>query len=190
MKRIISWILSHTRWLIPAASIVLLLTLAVLLLPIKRVAVYVFVAIWFINVVLGVGAGYATLHLWSLRRHPLIRWMGLYMNAFIIDVLSAIVLLFVMKGVVLTWKFSTVLFISTLISNIFRAPLIFYLIKGPQELPLPLEKEKKSGELPPEHWEHYFEQMIEQNRSIEERLNHIDDELKKLKRNGAEQNER
>lgn len=173
MKRITSWVFSHKRWLIPVASIFLLLLAAILVLPLKIVAAYVFVAIWFIHIGLGAGAGYASLHLWSLRRHPLIKWMGLYINAFIIDVLSAIALLFVMKGVTLTWKFTAVLFISTLISNIFRAPLIFYLIKGPQELPLPVEKET-SGESPPEHWEQYFEQMVEQNKAINERLDVIE----------------
>lgn len=56
------------------------------------------------------------------------------MNAFIVDVLSAIVLLFVAKGVVFTWKFATVMFVSTFICDLIRAPLILYLIRGPSQL--------------------------------------------------------
>lgn len=94
-----------------------------------------FVIIWFIHLILGVGAGYAALRLWYGRRHPLIKWVALYINAFIIDVLSAIVLLFVAKGVVFTWKFATVMFVSTFICDVIRAPLILYLIRGPSPLP-------------------------------------------------------
>lgn len=98
-----------------------------------------FVIIWFLHLILGVGAGYATLRLWRSRRHPLMKWVGLYMNAFIVDVLSAIVLVFVAKGVVFTWKFTTVMFVSTLLCDVIRAPLILYLIRGPSELPPPAE---------------------------------------------------
>lgn len=96
-----------------------------------------FVIIWFIHLILGVGAGYATLRLWRSRHHPLMKWVGLYMNAFIVDVLSAIVLVFVAKGVVFTWKFTTVMFVSTFICDVIRAPLILYLIRGPSEPPPP-----------------------------------------------------
>lgn len=93
-----------------------------------------FVVIWFIHLILGVGAGYATLRLWRSRHHPLMKWVGLYMNAFIIDVLSAVVLLFMAKGVVFTWKFTTVMFVSTFLADVVRAPLILYLIRGPSDL--------------------------------------------------------
>lgn len=96
-----------------------------------------FVIIWFNHLILGVGAGYAALRLWYGRHQPLIKWVGLYMNAFIIDVLSAIVLLFMAKGVVFTWKFATVMFVSTFLSDLVRAPLILYLIRGPSELSVP-----------------------------------------------------
>lgn len=110
--------------------------------------VFLFVVIWFIHLILGIGAGYAALRLWRSRHHPLIKWVGLYMNAFIIDVLSAIVLLFVAKGVVFTWKFAAVMFVSTLLSDIARAPLILYLIKGPAKAPLSLHE--TSGDMPPQ----------------------------------------
>lgn len=98
-----------------------------------------FVIIWFIHLILGFGAGYAALRLWYGRHHPLIKWVGLYIIAFIIDVLSAIVLLFMAKGVILTWKFATVMFVSTFLGDVVRAPLILYLIRGPSELPVPAE---------------------------------------------------
>lgn len=105
----------------------------------KTFVTLLFVIIWFIHLILGVGAGYAALRLWYGRHHPLIKWIALYINAFIIDVLSAIVLLFVAKGVVFTWKFATVMFVATFLSDVVRAPLILYLIRGPSELPLPSE---------------------------------------------------
>lgn len=121
-----------------------------------------FVAVWFLHITLGIGAGYAALRLWRSRHHPLIKWLGLYMNAFIIDVLSAIVLLFVAKDVVFTWKFATVLFVSTLLSDIARAPLIVYLIKGPSKTPLPLSSEEASGELPKEFWLDAFRKIVKE----------------------------
>lgn len=111
-----------------------------------------FVIIWFVHLALGVGAGYAALRLWHGRHHPLIKWVGLYMNAFIIDVLSAVVLLFMAKGVVFTWKFATVMFVSTFLADIVRAPLILYLIRGPSDMPpLPADP-ANSGQMPPQFW--------------------------------------
>lgn len=127
----------------------------------RTIATLFFVVIWFIHLILGVGAGWAALRLWYSRHHPLIKWMGLYINAFIIDVLSAIVLLFVAHGVQLTWKFSAVLFISTLLCDIVRAPLIVYLIKGPTTAPLPLAHEPElSGMLPPQYWLNAFRAIV------------------------------
>lgn len=127
----------------------------------KTIVTLIFVVIWFIHLILGVGAGYAALRLWHSRHHPLIKWVGLYMNAFIIDVLSAILLLFMARGVTLTWKFATVLFVSTLLSDIVRAPLILYLIKGPAKSPLPLPYET-SGELPKEFWMNEVRKIVKE----------------------------
>lgn len=112
----------------------------------KTVTTWVFVIIYLIHLILGIGAGYAALRLWYSRHVPLIKWVGLYINAFIIDVLSAIVLLFVARGVKLTWKFSAVMFISTLLSDIVRAPLIIYLIRGPEPVAALEEPKADAGE--------------------------------------------
>lgn len=121
-----------------------------------------FVIIWFIHLILGVGAGYAALRLWYGRHHPLIKWVGLYMNAFIIDVLSAVVLLFMAKGVVFTWKFATVMFVATFLSDIVRAPLILYLIRGPSDLPpLPVDP-ANSGQMPPQFWMDAFRKIVKE----------------------------
>lgn len=83
------------------------------------------------------------------------------MNAFIIDVLSAVVLLFVARGVKLTWKFAAVMFVSTFLSDIVRAPLILYLIKGPTKASLPLSHPpEQSGALPPEEWMQRIRQIV------------------------------
>lgn len=124
-----------------------------------------FVFVWFVHLVLGVGAGYAALRLWYGRHQPLIKWVALYMHGFIIEVLSAVVLLFVAKGVVLTWKFSTVLFISALLSDVVRAPLILYLIRGPSELPLSIEP-ANSGQMPPQFWIEESRKTLNEIRAI------------------------
>lgn len=125
----------------------------------KTAATWIFVIIWFIHLILGVGAGYAALRLWYLRHNQLIKWVGLYINAFIIDVLSAIAMLFMAKGVTLTWKFSAAMFISTFLGDIVRAPLILFLIRGPSALSLPVEPET-SGAKPPQFWLDEFRKIV------------------------------
>lgn len=159
MNRTITWILSHKWWVIFAVCCLPVLLWVIWALSSRKGAVIAFVAIWVIHLALGFGAGYAALRLWYSRHHPLIRWLGLYINAFIIDVCSAIVLIFVARGVQLTWKFSAVMFISTLISDILRAPLIFYLIKGQAPLP-PAAGKAASGELPPQFWLEAFRTIV------------------------------
>lgn len=127
----------------------------------RTLATLLFVIIWFVHLIVGVGAGYATLRLWYSRHHPLIRWVGLYINAFIIDVVAAIVMLFMAKGVVLTWKFASVLFISTFIGDILRAPLIIYLIRGPSAIAIPAGI-VHSGELPPQFWMDAFRTIVKE----------------------------
>jgi hypothetical protein len=156
MIKFYNWFLSHLRRLVIAACVIpLVILLAVWLLrtfPGKSIATWIFVVIWFGHVALGAGAGYAALRLWYSRHHPLIGRLGLYINAFIIDVLSAIVLLFVARGVTLTWKFATVMFVSTLLSDVIRAPLILYLIRGPAHTAILPSAQPTSGALPPEEW--------------------------------------
>lgn len=161
MKALLPWLLSHRRWLMLALLSVPLLVLAVWALTFRTATLIFFIVIWLIHVGLGAGAGYAALRLWFLRHHPLMKWVGVYIIAFIVDALSAIVLLFVAKGVKFTWKFSTVMFISTLISNVMRAPLIFYLIRGPEPLGSSAAGEvEKSGEQPPQFSMDEFRQIV------------------------------
>jgi hypothetical protein len=158
MKKLLTWLISRKRWLGLIACSLPFTTLAVWLLTFRTATLILFVVIWFIHIILGVGAGWAAVRLWYFRHHPLIKWIGVYITAFIVDVLSAIVLLFVAKGVILTWKFSSVLFISALISNLLRAPLIIYLIRGPSPLPIP--DAKKSGEMEPQFWLNSFREIV------------------------------
>lgn len=150
MSDFYTWLTSRKRWLVVLVISIPALTLVAWLLTYRTAALFIFIVSWLIHVGLGAGAGYAALRLWYFRHHPLIKWLGVYILAFIIDAISAIVLLFVAKGVKFTWKFSTVMFISALVSNLFRAPLIFYLIRGPQLLPNN-EPEQPAQETPPMH---------------------------------------
>lgn len=124
----------------------------------KTVALWVFVVIWFVNLVLGVGAGYAALRLWYSRHHPLISRLGPYMLAFVVDVLASVVMVFINRGVRLTWKFTTVWFISTLISNVLRFPLVLFLIKGAPRKLKPPETER-TEETIPEIWHDRFDRL-------------------------------
>lgn len=151
----------RSRWLILAACSIPLLIFAVWLLTFRTAATIFFVLIWFSHLALGIGAGWAAVRLWYFRHHPLIRWVGVYITAFIVDVLSSVVLVFVARGVKLTWKFSTVMFVSALMCNVLRAPLIFYLIRGPQALSLPAHPET-SGNLPPEYWLEAFRKIVKE----------------------------
>lgn len=167
MKRIAYWTLSYKRWIVLVVYTVPLLLWAGWALSFRTVAVFVFAIIWVIHLALGFGAGYAALRLWYSRHYPLIKWMGLYINAFIVDVLSAIVLLFVARGVILTWKFTTVMFVSTFISDLIRAPLIFYLIKG--QAPLPPTPTGKTIEEPPPRLLDEFRQIMREEIEANER---------------------
>lgn len=126
-----------------------------------------FVIVYIIHLTLGIGAGYAALRLWYSRHHPLIKWVGLYINAFIVDVLSAIVLLFMAKGVVFTWKFATVMFVSTFVCDMIRAPLILYLIRGPSVTPptLPVTP-SSSGDMPPQFWIEESRKTLDEIRKV------------------------
>lgn len=175
MKRLLTWLLSQRRWAVLAVCSVPLMIWAGWALSFKTIATVAFVVIWFAHMALGIGAGYAALRLWHSRHHPLIKWLGLYINAFIIDVVSAIVLLFVARGVKFTWKFTAVMFISTLLSDIVRAPLIFYLIKGPTKAPLQMPNTPEtSGAMPPGYWAAMFQE-------IRNEIAGLRDEVAKLK---------
>lgn len=126
----------------------------------RTAATLFFIVVWFVHLIVGIGAGYAALRLWYSRHHPLIKWVGLYMNAFIVEVLSTIALLFVARGVTLTWKFSSVLFVSALLGDLLRAPLILYLIRGPAKEPLLPRSAETSGGMPPQFWLDAFRVIV------------------------------
>lgn len=158
------------RWLMLATCSVPLLLCAGWALSHRIVATLTFVVIWFIHLAMGVVAVVAATRLWRSRHVPLLRWLWLYINAFLIDVLSAVVLLFVARGVKLTWKFSAVMFVSTLLSDIARMPLLFSLIRGAAEQPAK-RGPQTSGETLPEIWYERFDRLEERLTRIEEKLN-------------------
>lgn len=88
------------------------------------------VILFFIHLLIGAGAGFAILRLWYYRENPLIRRMAVFMHATPIGALTSIVLLFMAKGVHLTWKFSITLFAGTLLMDLVRIPFILYVCKG------------------------------------------------------------
>lgn len=139
---------------------------------IKRAGTWTFVVIWLVRFVLGIGAGYAALRLWDFRHHPVIGRVGLYINGFIIEAATAVVLLFVAQGVKLTWKFSLVMFIGAFLGDMVRAPLIIYLIKGPRSLPTPILEPKASDEMPL-NWVNTFRDIVKEE---VEKLNQVNKE--------------
>lgn len=88
------------------------------------------VSFYFVHLGIGVGAGVAILRLWHYRDNPLIARVAVYMSAMVIGAVMAVVLLFMARGVKLTWKFALVWFAGTLLMDAVRVPLIFYLCKG------------------------------------------------------------
>lgn len=114
----------------------------------KAIITWVCIAIWLLHLVLGIGAGYSALRLWPSRQNPFIRRLMLYVQGFIIEVVTAVALVFVARGVHFTLTFTVVMFGGLLLGDLVRAPLIVYLMKGPNgngEIPEPSAK-------PPEWW--------------------------------------
>lgn len=157
MKRLYNWLLSRRRWLVLAVCSSPLVVGACWALSFRASATFAFVIIWFTHLALGVVAVVAGTRLWRSRHIPLLKWLWFYLNAFVIDVLSAIVLLFVARGVKFTWKFTAVMFVSTLLSDIARAPLLFSLIRGRADVPA--KEQESSGELPPQVWHERFDRL-------------------------------
>lgn len=126
----------------------------------KTVFGYLCAFIWLFHLLLGVGAFYAALRLWVSRDHPMIWRLGIYLSGFICEVLTAITLIFVAKGVVFTWKFAGVMFIGTFVGDVVRAPLIVYLMKGPKDVKVDGDL---SGEKPPQFWVEAFTKIVRDN---------------------------
>jgi len=122
----------------------------------KLIFGYLCAFIWLFHLLMGVGAFYSALRLWPAREHPMIWRLGVYLNGFLFEVLTAIILVFVSKGVVFTWTFSAVMFLGTFLGDAVRAPLIVYLMKGPKDMP----ESATSGQMPPEFWRKEFRQAV------------------------------
>lgn len=123
----------------------------------RTVILYFLVAVWFFNLALGAGAGYAALRLWSSRHQDLIRELGLFLSGFVVDTAGSAVLIFVANGVTLTWKFTAVWFGSALLSNLLRTPLILVLIRGPKRVSDAVLQ--TAGELAPAVWHERFDRL-------------------------------
>lgn len=88
------------------------------------------VVLFFVHLTIGAGCAFAILRLWYYRENRLIKRMALYMHGAPIMALTSIVLIFMAKGVVLTWKFSITLFAGTLLADMVRLPFLSYMLKG------------------------------------------------------------
>lgn len=117
-----------------ATVFVLLLTLGMVIVGqyagAKYAGTLTMVIFYFVHLAIGAGTGFAILRLWYYRDNPLIRRMAIFMHAAPVTALTSIVLLFMARGVTLTWKFSITLFAGTLLADFIRLPFIVYVLKG------------------------------------------------------------
>lgn len=95
-----------------------------------RVWGLLFIAVWFFQLVVGAGAGFAAMKIWRARDDKFAFRLLLALHAPIINALMAIVLIFMARGVKLTWKFTAVWFAGSLLADLAVLPLILLLIKG------------------------------------------------------------
>lgn len=96
----------------------------------RQIVLWVSVIYWFVHLGIGTGVGYAILRLWNNRRNRFICRVAIYMHAAIIDVLMSIVLVFMAKGVHLTYKFWITWLAGSILADMARVPLIIYILKG------------------------------------------------------------
>lgn len=89
-----------------------------------------FIFVWFFTMVIGAGAGFAAMKIWPARKDKFAFRLLLALYAPMFYALNAIVLIFMARGVKLTWKFTTTWFIATLLADLAMLPLILLLIKG------------------------------------------------------------
>lgn len=125
----------------------------------RRVAVWSFVVIWFLHLSIGFGAAFAAWRMWPDRDNPFIQRMIVFLHALMFSALWAIVLLFLSKGVRLTWKFSIALFGGTLLMDGIMLPLILYVIRGPRREKTDVPN--RSGDKPTDYWQKEFRQAID-----------------------------
>jgi hypothetical protein len=124
----------------------------------QTVLVWFAVYVWFQRLVMGAGAMYAAVRMWGLRQQPLSWRLGIYMLGFSLEAIVSAVLIFLAKGVHLTWKFAAVMILGGWLSDSVRIPLIFYLIKGPGDKGL--LGDESSGAKDPEFWKQEFRQAV------------------------------
>lgn len=96
----------------------------------RQIVLWTSIVYWFIHLGIGTGVGYGILRLWPNRHNPFVWRVAIYMHAAIIDVLVSIVLVFMSKGVKLTYKFWIAWLVSSILMDAVRIPLIIYVIKG------------------------------------------------------------
>lgn len=96
----------------------------------KLAAVLIFVIIWFLYLAVGAGAGFAAWRIWPAHKDLFTKRLLLFLHGLMADALTAIVLVFLAKGVQLTWKFSVALFAGALIKTIVSMPLLLMLMRG------------------------------------------------------------
>lgn len=89
-----------------------------------------FIAVWFFQLAVGAGAGFAAMKIWRARDDKFVFRLMLALHAPIINALTAIVLIFMARGVRLTWKFTITWFVGALLADLAVLPLILLLIKG------------------------------------------------------------
>jgi hypothetical protein len=97
---------------------------------VKLTAALIFVIIWFLYLAIGAGAGFAAWRIWPAHKDRFTQCLILFLHGPIADALTAIVLVFLAKGVKFTWKFSIVLFAGALIKIAVSLPLLLKLMRG------------------------------------------------------------
>jgi len=92
--------------------------------------------VWFFHLTVGGMAGVAAwLRVWTKRyddegnKDRFAYSLTYSLSALPLSALMAIVLVFMAKGVRLTWKFTITMFAFTLVQDLIRLPLIVFLIK-------------------------------------------------------------
>lgn len=162
MIKLYKWLLSHPRWIVLALGGIPTLALLIWILSHRTAALIACILIWLGHMALGIVAAVAGMRLWPSRHVPLLGKLWLYINAFLIDVVSGIVLLFVARGVRFTWTFTAVMFTSTLLSDIVRSPLLLSLVRGQSAAPETSTRVETSGQLPPQFWLDAFRQIVKE----------------------------
>lgn len=89
-----------------------------------------FIAVWFFQLAVGAGAGFAAMKIWRVRDDRFAFRLIFALHAPMINALMAIVLIFMTRGVRLTWKFTITWFAGALLADLAILPLVLLLIKG------------------------------------------------------------